>query len=212
MAIVSVLNRKGGSGKTTIATHLAFAMQRKNKKVLLADADPQGSARDWNELNKADLLPVAGLDRETLEKDLNAISKGYDWIFIDGPPQIARLSIAAIKASDVVLIPVQPSQYDVMACAELVDAIKIQQELTNGKLKAAFIISRAKKNTKISRELPGALSDYELPVFKNGTTDRISYPNSASEGETVYQSKDKTAMQEINALTLELEEFIKNGT
>lgn len=211
MEIVAILNQKGGSGKTTIATNLAFAIQQKNKKVLLADADPQGSVRDWNEVNEGKLLPVVGLDRETLPKDLSAISNGYDWVFIDGAPQIAKLSIAAIKASDMVLIPVQPSPYDIWACANLVDAIKMRQEMTNGKLKAAFIISRSIKNTKLSREINEALEDYGLEVFNSGTTQRISYPTSAGEGKTIYQSTDKEAIKEINDIAIELQEFMKNG-
>jgi len=211
MGVISVLNQKGGPGKTTLATNLAFAFHRKGKRVLLADSDPQGSARDWNEANEGGLLPVIGLDRETLPKDLTAISKGYEWIFIDGAPRIEKLMVAAIKVSDVILIPVQPSPYDVWACAELVEAIKMRQEVT-GNLKAAFIISRAIKNTKLSREVSDVLNDYGLPVFNNGTTQRISYPTSAGEGNTIYQSKDKKAMQEMDAIVLELEEFMNNGT
>jgi chromosome partitioning protein len=74
--VIAVLNQKGGSGKTTIATNLAHALQRDGYKVLLVDSDPQGSTRDWNEANGGNIIPVVGLDRETLAKDLQAISQG----------------------------------------------------------------------------------------------------------------------------------------
>ena len=123
-SVIAVLNQKGGSGKTTIATNLAFSLKQAGRKVLLIDSDPQGSARDWNEANGGALLPVVGLDRETLPSDLKAIQDGYEFVVIDGAPQIARLAAAAVKAADVVLIPVQPSPYDIWAAADLVELIQ----------------------------------------------------------------------------------------
>ena len=77
--VVAVLNQKGGSGKTTIATNLAHALMLKGERVLLVDSDPQGSARDWHEANDASLYPVVGLDRETLPKDLAAIGESQNF-------------------------------------------------------------------------------------------------------------------------------------
>ncbi len=163
--VISVLNQKGGAGKTTIAANLAHALLLDDYKVLLVDSDPQGSLRDWNESNGGELIPVIGLDRETLPKDLKAVSKGYDFIVIDGAPQIAKMSAAAVKASDLILIPVQPSPYDVWACGDLVDIVTARQEVTEGKPLAYFIISRAIKKTKLSGEIKSALGGYELPIL-----------------------------------------------
>ena len=208
---VAVLNQKGGSGKTTIATNLAYALKRDSHKVLLVDADQQGSARDWNEANSGELLPVVGLDRETLPKDLQAISGGYDWIVIDGAPQIAKLSAAAVRAADIVLIPVQPSPYDIWACADLVDLINARQEATSGKPKAAFVISRSIKNTKLSGEVAEALKDYGLPVFGAVTTQRVAYPTTASRGGTVFDDSSNEAAREIDAIKEELKEFARHA-
>jgi len=208
MKIIAILNQKGGSGKTTISTNLAHALQLDGQDVLLVDADPQGSARDWNEANDAELLPVIGLDRETLPKDLKAVATNYDWVVIDGAPQIAKLSAAAIKAADVILIPVQPSPYDVWACADLVEIIKARQEVTDGRPKAAFVVSRKIKKTKLGQEVWKALEEYDLPVFKNGTTQRVAYPSTASEGKTVYSLANKEAIEEMEALKNELKSFL----
>lgn len=209
--VIAVLNQKGGSGKTTIATNLAHALQRDEYKVLLVDSDPQGSTRDWNEANGGSIIPVVGLDRETLAKDLQAISHGYDWIVIDGAPQIAKLSAAAVKTADLVLIPVQPSPYDIWACADLVDIIAARREVTEGKPKAVFVISRAIKNTKLSTEITNALEDYNLPVLKVGTTQRVAYPTTAAEGLTVFNDPSSDAAKEINSLKKEVLRFIKHG-
>lgn len=208
MTVIAVLNQKGGSGKTTIASNLAHALKQAGVKVLLVDADPQGSARDWNEANGGKVLPVVGLDRETLPTDLEAIRSGYDYVVIDGAPQIAKMAVAAVKAADLVLIPVQPSPYDIWAAADLVEVIKARQQITDGTPKAAFVISRAIKNTKLSGEVAEALEGYDLPVLKNGTTQRVIYPTSASEGKTVFSDGDNPASDEIRAVAEELLELL----
>ena len=209
--VIAILNQKGGSGKTTIATNLAHALLRHGLKVLLVDSDPQGSSRDWNEANNGEVVPVVGLDRETLAKDLQAVSTGYDLIVIDGAPQIAKLSAAAVKIADLVLIPVQPSPYDIWACADLVDVILARWEVTNGKPKAAFVISRAIKNTKLSTEISNALAEYNLPILKAMTVQRVAYPTTAAQGKTVFVDPNSDAAKEINALKNEVLGMIGYG-
>jgi chromosome partitioning protein len=207
--IIAVLNQKGGAGKTTLSTNLARALQQGGDKVLLVDSDPQGSARDWNAAGNGELLPVIGLDRPTLAKDIQAIRDNQDWIIIDGAPQIAELAVAAIKCADLILIPVQPSPYDVWACEDLVDIIKTRQEVANGKPKAAFVISRVIKNTQLSKEIGEALEGYGLPVFKHFTSQRVIFPKSAATGLTVLDADESgEAAAEIRAIAQELKEFL----
>jgi chromosome partitioning protein len=207
--IIAVLNQKGGAGKTTLSTNLARALQLAGDKVLLVDSDPQGSARDWNAAGNGDLLPVVGLDRSTLAKDIQAIQANQDWLIIDGAPQIAELAVAAIKCADVILIPVQPSPYDVWACEDLVEIIKTRQDITNGKPKAAFVISRVIKNTQLSKEIGEALEGYGLPVFKHFTSQRVIYPKTAATGSTVLDADSSgEAAAEIRAIAQELKEFL----
>lgn len=207
--IIAVLNQKGGAGKTTLSTNLARALQLAGDKVLLVDSDPQGSARDWNAAGKGELVPVVGLDRPTLAKDIQAIKSGYDWLIIDGAPQIAELAVAAIKCADVILIPVQPSPYDIWACEDLVDIIKARQEVTDGKPKAAFVMSRVIKNTQLSKEIGAALAGYDLPVFQQFTSQRVIYPKSAATGLSVFDVDESgEAAAEIRAIAQELKEFL----
>lgn len=175
---------------------------------MLADNDPQGSARDWNEENQGALFPVIGLDRTTIAKDLESIKENYDFVVIDGAPQLAKLAAAAVKASDFVLIPVQPSPYDIWATSDLVDLIKARQEITGSQPKSAFVVSRAIKGTKLSKEITQALRDYQMPVFKSWTTQRVDYPTSASNGCSVLTG-DCIAKQEIQKITTELLETLK---
>ena len=210
MPTIAVLNQKGGSGKTTIATHLARAYQLQGHSVLLVDSDKQGSARDWRAVDESNPTPVIGLDRTTLDKDLKSLGK-HDYVIIDGAPQATEIALSAIRASDFILIPVQPSPYDLWATANLIDLIKKRIEMTEGKLKAAFVISRLIKNTKIGVEVAEVLHEFEIPVLDSKIIQRICYPNSASMGKTVFETEkaNSEAVCEIKKLAEEIQTYFK---
>ncbi|MCA9091710.1 MAG: AAA family ATPase, partial [Planctomycetaceae bacterium] len=114
--IIGVLNQKGGVGKTTIAVNLAATYAKSGLRVLLVDADPQSSALQWSSARDAEpLFPVIGMAKPSLHRDLPDIAKDYQMVIIDGAPRVNELGRAAILASDMVLIPVQPSPYDIWA-------------------------------------------------------------------------------------------------
>jgi chromosome partitioning protein len=209
MKVVAVLNQKGGSGKTTIATHLARAFQLDGKDILLVDSDPQGSARDWAAVREDQPVPVIGIDRPTIERDLKSVAQ-KDLVVIDGAPQAAELAVSAIKAADFILIPVQPSPYDIWATADLVELIKTRIEVTDGRLAAAFVVSRAIKGTKIGAEVTDALLGYGLPVLDARITQRVSFPSTAAEGSTVLDADPNSdASFEIRRLAKEVLKNIK---
>lgn len=204
MKVIAVLNQKGGSGKTTVATHLARALQLQGAEVLLVDSDPQGSARDWAAVREDQPLTVVGIDRPTIDRDVKKIAR-VDYVVIDGAPQAADLAVSAIKAADFILIPVQPSPYDIWAASDLVELVKQRIEVTDGKLQAAFVVSRAIKGTRIGGEVAEALEGYELPVLEARITQRVSYPGTAAVGTTVLEAEpDGDAAAEIRALAEEV--------
>lgn len=207
MKIIAVLNQKGGSGKTTIATHLARALQLDGADVLLIDSDPQGSARDWSAAREDQPLTVVGIDRPTIDRDIKNVARKVDFVVIDGAPQAADLAVSAIKAADLVLIPVQPSPYDIWATADLVDLVKQRIEVTDGKLQAAFVVSRAIKGTRIGGEVTTALADYGLPILESRITQRVSYPVTAVTGMTVLEMEsDGDAAAEVRQLANEIKQ------
>lgn len=204
--VIAILNQKGGVGKTTLAVHLATALARKGKRVLLLDADPQGSALDWAAARHGKpLFPVVGLPKSSIHKELPSISSDYDVVVIDGPPRVYEVARSAIMASDLVLIPVQPSPYDVWAAKEIVDLLS-EAAIYKPSLRSAFVINRKIVNTAIGRDVTDALSDYPVAVLQSSICQRVAFAESAAQGLTVFElDADMPASKEIESLADELQ-------
>jgi chromosome partitioning protein len=199
--IIGVLNQKGGVGKTTISVNLAHALTLQGCRVLLVDADPQGSALAWSAARTADpLFTVVGMAKPTLHRDLPALARDYNHVLIDGAPRVNELGRAAIMASDFILIPVQPSPYDVWASADTTMLIREARQFKQD-LGAAFTINRKIVNTAIGRDVAEALADYDLPVLETALCQRVVYAESAAQGQTVLEADPNgRAALEIRAL------------
>lgn len=205
--VIAVLNTKGGVGKSTLATNIARALQLDDSEVIIVDSDPQGTARDWRETqgDEVDLPGVFGVDRPTLEKDIPKITHSFDYIVIDGAAKVTKMSVSAIKASDVVLIPVQPSAADLWAVEELAEMVTTRQTLTGGRPRAAFIVSNQKKGTRLAADVDTALDEYDLPVFEARTSHLVAYPEAMAAGLTVLDYEPRgNAADEIRAIHREL--------
>lgn len=207
--IIAILNQKGGVGKTTLAVHIATALAQRGTKVLLVDADPQSSSLDWSASRGGEaLFPVIGLPKPSLHRDMPALAADYQAVVIDGPPRVNELARSAIMASDLVLVPVQPSPYDVWAAEEIIDLLK-EASVFKEKLKSAFVINRKIANTAIGRDVKDALSEYPLPVLNAQISQRVGFAESAAHGLTVLETEPTgTAAKEILALTKEILEMM----
>lgn len=211
MKIISILNPKGGSGKTTLATNLARGLHERGRRVLLVDSDPQGSARDWHAANEANPLPLIALDRANNIKTLSSMGNDYDVVLIDGAAKLEDMLAATIKIANHILIPVQPSPYDLWAASDLVDFIKVRQEIMDGKPTADFVVSRAIAGTKLGGDIRTALNEYGLGLCSTTITQRQVYPQTASEGLTVFDSTNVDARQEMEALAAEIDTRVIQG-
>jgi chromosome partitioning protein len=114
---------------------------------------------------------------------------------------------SAIMASDLILIPVQPSPYDVWAAKDIVDMIGEATAYKPG-LKSAFVINRKIVNTALGRDVVEALSEYPVPVLKTSICQRIALAESAAQGQTVFETTpDKAAAKELRSLVGEVMEL-----
>ena len=208
MPTVAIVNQKGGSGKTTLASNLSWALAA-TERVLLLDADPQGSAQDWahDSDNTPEGLTVMGAGKGDLLGQVRSLAPSYDWIIIDGPPGISRVSAEAVRVADVVLIPTKPSPLDVWAATDIVEAVRARQKSSKGVPRAAFVISMLDRRTRLGKEIDAALADMGIPVLQARTTYRAEYPKASNRGDSVVEGRDRTARDEILALRGELEEL-----
>ena len=133
------------------------------------------------------------------------MAAGYAWVIIDGPPGITKTSADAVRAADVVLIPVKPSPLDVWAASDIVAAVQVRQKTTQGLPKAAFVITMSQPRTRLGQQIDAALCEMGLPVLQARTTQRVAYPNAINEGNSVVVGRDQTARNEILAIKGELE-------
>ncbi|RNC97019.1 MAG: cobyrinic acid a,c-diamide synthase [Oricola sp.] len=209
--ILGFLNQKGGVGKTTLATHVAGELARTGARVLLIDADPQASALDWSERRVGEGMPrlfdVVGLAKETLHDQVPSLSRGYNHVVIDGPPRVTALARSAMLASDLVLIPVQPSPYDVWASQQVVTLVT-EARVFRPELRAAFVVNRCIVNTVIGRDVGDALAGLGMPALTVPVSQRVAFAESVAVGRLVRESHpESAAAKEIDAVASE----IKNG-
>ena len=204
MEVIGVLNQKGGVGKTTIAVHLARALQLDGDDVLLVDSDPQGNARDWAALNESQAVTTVGIDRPTIDRDLPRVSD-VDYAVLDGVGKLEALTVSALKASTFVLIPVGPSPLDLWAASDFVDLVKQRIDMTDGRVKAAFVVSMNQEGTILSREIEAVLEGYELPILETRVARRAAYPKAMAKGLTTLDTEPSSAASaEIRELAAEI--------
>lgn len=203
MKVISVLNQKGGVGKTTLSINLAAALKATNRSVLLVDADPQGSSLDWAAAREPaePLFSVVSCPKPTIHKTVADIGAGKDFVIIDGAPRVTDLARSCIMASDLILIPVQPSPYDIWASQEIINLIR-EASIYKPELKAAFVINRKIPKTAIGRDVESALAEFDLPVLSTTIGQRVIFAESAAGGLSVMEQDAKSqAASEVTALT-----------
>lgn len=211
--VIALLNQKGGSGKTTLATHLAGELAFEGYQVVLIDADPQGSASDWAERRAQNgqkrLYGVFGLARESLHVEVPKIAQTADFVVIDGPPRAAAITRSALLAADLALIPVQPSAYDIWATQEMVRLVE-EARLYRPALRAAFVINRRVVGTVIGREARAALAEQILPALAVEICQRIAFADSVAGGLLVRERDARcAAAHEIARLATQVREMVR---
>ena len=130
--IISIVNQKGGVGKTTTCVNLAAALAEQGKRVLLCDFDPQANSTSGMGVG----IELIGMDRrEFLLKDaLDQLAAEYDFIFIDCPPSLELLTLNALCAADSILVPVQGEYFALEGLSDLMNTVRIVRRSLNPKL------------------------------------------------------------------------------
>ena len=190
--IISLLNLKGGVGKTTLCINLASMFKKKKMKPLVIDLDPQKSASIWAQQKGSDFpIEVLPLSLESgptkFKKELDACILEYtpSVLLIDNPPELDSTSQCSCLLSDLVLIPVSPSPLDIWAAEKAIQVVKeARLERKGGVPKALFLPSKLQVGTVIGKELLKTLKEFKEkiapPVYQ-----RVSMVESAIAGTTI---------------------------
>lgn len=203
--ILSFLNQKGGVGKTTLAINAAAYYHNESFSVLLVDADPQGTATHWGELREDAGLSVIQLVRDNMAKELVVLAEKYDRVVIDGPPRAESLSRAVIIASDLVIIPIEPS--GASDWASEVTRTQIQEALDyKPDLRATFVIARALPGTILGSDIREHVANVGLPIMSTTIYSRVAFAEALTLGQTIYEwAPGSKAERETTNLMNEIE-------
>ncbi|MBV5261648.1 ParA family protein, partial [Synechococcus moorigangaii CMS01] len=156
--IISFLNQKGGVGKTTLSVNVAGCLARQGHRVLLIDADKQGSATTWASLREDAPFQVVSMARANMARDALKLAQDYDHTIIDGPPHAEEIARSCIVASDFVALPIEPSGLSTWASDLTVRQVKEAQEFKST-LKCGFVVSRKIGKTVIGRDIRNMAAD-----------------------------------------------------
>lgn len=196
MNVIAFLSQKGGSGKTTLSVHTAVAAEATGERVCVIDADPQESATAWASAREAATPIVATAQAGELDAALAAAKgEGITLAVIDAPPHAAPSASQIARRSELVLIPVRPSAFDLAAVPAAVEIV------TAAKVRGAFVLSASPFRAPEIAETRAALEAYGLPIFNGEITERRAFARAVTSGSAVteFEAEGKAA-EEIRAL------------
>lgn len=210
--IIAACHQKGGAGKSTLTMQIAGTIGRKNRyKVLVVDADPQGTSTVWSSSAlEGNPFPaqVAGLGAagSRVHKEIQKYQNDFDFILIDCPPAVDSLvPQSALLVANLVIVPCIPSPPDIWAAQGIVRLIESLAVLNEG-LISRLIINQQQNGTLLSREVELLLKEFGIEIAKSRLSQREVYRQSALYGSTVhhFSPRAKEAVTEIESLTNEL--------
>ena len=202
--VISLINQKGGVGKTTTAINIASALSLRNHKVLMVDADPQGSVLQWQSTGANREFDVIQLSMPELSTKIINHRATFDHVVIDSPPALSHISQAIAASSDLAIIPIAPSSLDIWSSRETIQLVTDAGRKNRG-LAARLLVYRKIPGTRLAAEARDALNSYGLEIFKTEISQRIAYVEAIVSGVSVLKySPNSVAAREIRNLCDEI--------
>tara|TARA_B100000427_G_scaffold296797_1_gene276745 strand:+ start:119 stop:757 length:639 start_codon:yes stop_codon:yes gene_type:complete len=208
--VITISQQKGGSGKTTLAVHLALAfIKYHNLKVAVIDTDPQGSLGKWFMIRTEKKVSNDNLTFKTAslwgaQYESKALKKDHDIVIIDTPPKIESDARPSIESADLVLIPVAASHVDFWATGAIVDIAKKANK------KILIQINRSSQRSKLISKTNEFIKSLNLSATKTIIGNRQIFASSMGEGKTAVEKQKKSnAVEEIKKLSEQILSEVK---
>jgi chromosome partitioning protein len=203
--ILTVAQQKGGTGKTTVAAHLAVALLQRGKSVAILDVDPQGSLGEWFEARERHLGDAAtGMRFRTASswgarREARDLARDHDFVVVDTPPKSDSEARPAIEAANLVAVPIQPSPVDLWSTDSTL--AMIARERVSGLL----VINRVTQRAKLAAEMIAVIRGLGCVAADAQLGNRIGFAASMGRGSTVLELEPSgKAAQEVQALAEEI--------
>ena len=203
--ILTIAQQKGGAGKSTLAAHLALAWALKRKSVALVDIDPQQSLAAWYDQREITLgadqtqITFASATGWRAAGVVEKLAKTHDYVLIDSPPHADTDARVAVRAADLVLVPVQPSPLDVWA------ALPTLEMAVKEKSAVLLVLNRVPPRANLTAQMITKLGGYKVTVAKSTIGNRVAFADAMVSGRTALETKaSSVAAKELRALANEL--------
>jgi chromosome partitioning protein len=222
--VISVMNLKGGVGKTTLATNLATCYAQAGIKTCIGDLDnSQWSSKKWKtqrgeRVPEIQVFGISGYQSQTgfsanegkeMAHTVKSLAKDYEVVILDGAPVFEELATWMLLVSDLVLCPIQASALDVWTMRSIKQ--KIEQLNTMGQNRAVYILLNFyNSQRRLDRDIEQALKDLNMQVLTARLSNRVSYKEAIIDGMGVVESKDKKAAEEMKAVFEEIQKLLTN--
>jgi chromosome partitioning protein len=197
MRIFAIENQKGGSGKTTLAIHLAQAFAANRYNTVILDLDPQASSAEWKDARKSETPAVIAIPSSRLQRVIEqAEEMGTDVLIIDTAPHSESIALAAARVSNLILIPCQPSIMDLRALRKTAELIGHLKKL------AYVVLNSVPPHKGVSNDAAAAITEqFGLPVADIRLGARVAYSRCLIDGNTAAEYEpDGKAAREVQKL------------
>jgi len=222
MPIISIANGKGGVGKSTVAINLSGSLAERAKSVSLLNADPQGTVLDWlqsrqdlntDKLNHHNLqISSAHWSDQELRKKIHPHAKKHSFTIIDCGPANDKITRSALAVSDVVIIPVSPSPYDIHSVRKTIEMIREGKKSASIPVQPFLLISRKIVGTSIGEDAREALSVLNIKVLKTEICQRVALCEAGIMGQTITEyNPHSIAAKEFDSLSKEVLKWQKRN-
>lgn len=199
--IITFAQQKGGAGKTTVLAHLAAAWAEEGKRVALIDLDPQRSLTRWAGLRADPRLDLIESRDYRVGSDMKSAARNHDFVLVDCPGAASNLLDAAVRESDFVIAPCQPSVMDVWATESVIETSRKQ------KTALGILLNRMPPRGSGVDEAIAALGPAAEHLLTARLGNRIAFSQAVLTGRTAPElSRRSAAAAEIVALRIEVED------